>query len=148
MFLLSCAFSDDAHGADLPDSIKALQKEKRTLQVWPLFPYCLSFTVVDHYELPWTVSRLQHHLRKFEEEFLKTHGRKVKFQKDIVPVAEDYQRYKVRVVVCLPSRFRLFGWLPCVPSADSARKSKQPWPRTTTSKREPHAALWTVIVVR
>jgi hypothetical protein len=38
---------------------------------------------------------VQHHLRKFEEEFLKTHGRKVKYQKDIQPVAEDYQRYKV-----------------------------------------------------
>ncbi len=39
----------------------------------------------------------QHHLRKFEEDFLKAHGRKVKYQKDIVPVAEDYQRYKVCV---------------------------------------------------
>jgi hypothetical protein len=51
---------------------------------------------------------VQHHLRKFEEEFLKTHGRKVKYQKDIQPVAEDYQRYKVRRVRAIG----VFVWSP------------------------------------
>lgn len=76
---------------------------------------------------------VQHHLRKFEEEFLKTHGRKVKYQKDIQPVAEDYQRYKVRRVRAIG----VFVWSPvswevgCV-FRGPCRKSKPPWLRTSS----------------
>jgi hypothetical protein len=41
--------------------------------------------------------RSQLQLRKYEDDFQQLHGRKVKYQKDIYPVADDYQRYKVRM---------------------------------------------------
>jgi hypothetical protein len=59
-------------GGTLQASLKALQREKRALQL---------------------------QLRKYEDEFFAANGRKVKYQKDIFPVADDYQRYKVRVCV-------------------------------------------------
>ena len=52
---------------NLQASIKALQRQKRALQL---------------------------QLRSYEDTFFKEHGRKVKYQRDIMPVAEDYQRYK------------------------------------------------------
>ncbi len=63
---VACRSDDAASG--LQASLKALQREKRTLQL---------------------------QLRKYEDDFQQLHGRKVKYQKDIYPVADDYQRYKV-----------------------------------------------------
>ena len=38
---------------------------------------------------------LQSKLKKYEAEFMRKHGRKVKYMADIEPVAADYKRYKV-----------------------------------------------------
>jgi hypothetical protein len=46
-----------------------------------------------HVLRPVLASQLQ--LRKYEDDFQQMHGRKVKYQRDIQPVADDYQRYKV-----------------------------------------------------
>ena len=50
-----------------PTTMKGLKKEKRRLQV---------------------------RLREYEDRFMEEHGRKVKYHRDIAPVAAEYRRYK------------------------------------------------------
>ena len=56
-------------GADLvsPSTLKGLRKEKRRLQI---------------------------RLREYEDKFMMDNGRKVKYHRDIAPVAAEYRRYK------------------------------------------------------
>lgn len=42
---------------------------------------------------------LQVKLRDYEEKFMAQHGRKVRYHRDIVPVAAEYKRYKVRATL-------------------------------------------------
>lgn len=50
-----------------PSTLKGLKREKRRLQV---------------------------RLRDYEDKFMAEHGRKVKYHRDIAPVAAEYRRYK------------------------------------------------------
>ena len=64
--------SSTTNNAASPGTINDLKKEKRELQI---------------------------KLREYEDNFMAQHGRKVRYHRDIIPVAAEYKRYKVSVSV-------------------------------------------------